>query len=44
VKNAYSAKKLIQSSELEIVEGMGHMLDEESYEKFKFRFIEFLNK
>jgi pimeloyl-ACP methyl ester carboxylesterase len=44
VKNAYSAKKLIQSSELEIVEGMGHMLDEESYEKFKFRFIYFLNK
>ena len=44
VKNAYSAKKLIQSSELEIVEGMGHMLDEESYEKFKFRFINFLNK
>ena len=44
VKNAYSAKKLIQSSELEIVEGMGHMLDEESYEKFKFRFIDFLNK
>ena len=44
VKNAYSAKKLIQSSELEIVEGMGHMLDEESYEKFKFRLIDFLNK
>ena len=44
VKNAYSAKKLIQSSKLEIVEGMGHMLDEESYEKFKFRFIDFLNK
>ncbi|MDA9633861.1 alpha/beta hydrolase [Pseudomonadota bacterium] len=44
VNNAYSAKKLIQSSELEIVEGMGHMLDEESYEKFKFRFIDFLNK
>ena len=44
VKNAYSAKKLIQSSELEIVEDMGHMLDEESYEKFKFRFINFLNK
>ena len=44
VKNAYSAKKLIQSSELEIVEGMGHMLDEESYEKFNFRLIDFLNK
>ena len=44
VKNAYFAKKLIQSSELEIVEGMGHMLDEESYEKFKSRFIDFLNK
>ena len=44
VKNAYSAKKLIQSSKLEIVEGMGHMLDEESYGKFKFRFVDFLNK
>ena len=44
VKNAYSAKKLIQSSELEIVEGMGHLLDAESYEKFKFRLIDFLNK
>ncbi len=44
VKNAYSAERLIQSSELEIVEGMGHMLDEESYEKFKFRLINFLNR
>ena len=44
VKNAYSAQKLIQSSKLEIVEGMGHLLDEESYEKFQFRLINFLNK
>ena len=44
VKNAYAAEKLIQSSELEIIEGMGHMLDEESYDKFKIRLIDFLNK
>ena len=44
VKNAYSAEKLIQSSELEIIEGMGHMLDEESYDKFKIALIDFLNK
>ena len=44
VKNAYSAKKLIQSSELEIVEGMGHLLDKESYEKFRLRLIDFLDK
>lgn len=43
VKNAYSAKKLIQSSELEIIEGMGHLLDKESYEKFRFRLIDFLD-
>ena len=30
VKNAYSAEKLIKSSKLQIVEGMGHLLDEES--------------
>ena len=44
VKNAYSAEKLIQSSELRIIEGMGHMLDEESYDKFKVTLIDFLNK
>ena len=44
VKNAYSANKLIQSSELEIIEGMGHLLDKESYEKFRFRLIDFLDK
>jgi pimeloyl-ACP methyl ester carboxylesterase len=44
VTNAYSANKLIQSSELEIVSGMGHMLDEESYAKFQNQFISFLNK
>ncbi len=43
VKNAYSAEKLIRSSELEIIEGMGHLLDKESYEKFRFRFIDFLD-
>ena len=44
VRNAYTANKLIQSSELEIVSGMGHMLDEESYAKFQNQFISFLNK
>ena len=44
VKNAYSAHKLIQSSQLEIVNDMGHLLDEESYAKFQNRFIEFLHK
>lgn len=44
VKNAYSAEKLIQSSELRIIEGMGHMLDEESYDKFQITLIDFLNK
>ena len=44
VKNAYSAKKLIQSSELEIIRGMGHLLDKESYEKFRLRLIDFLDK
>ena len=43
VKNAYSAKKLIQSSELEIIEGMGHLLDKESYGKFRIRLIDFLD-
>jgi pimeloyl-ACP methyl ester carboxylesterase len=44
VKNAYAANKLIKSSELEIVSGMGHLLDEESYSKFKNQFISFLSK
>ena len=44
VKNAYSAKKLIQSSKLEIIEGMGHLLDEESYVKFQDKLIAFLAK
>ena len=44
VKNAYSAHKLIQSSHLEVVENMGHLLDEESYAKFQNQFIEFLGK
>jgi len=44
VKNAYSAHKLIQSSRLEVVEDMGHLLDEESYAKFQNQFIEFLGK
>lgn len=44
VKNAYSAHKLIQSSYLEVVEDMGHLLDEESYAKFQNQFIEFLGK
>ena len=44
VRNAYTANKLIQSSELEIVSGMGHMLDEESYVKFQNQLISFLNR
>jgi len=44
VKNAYSAKKLIQSSKLEIIEDMGHLLDEESYAKFQDKLIAFLAK
>ena len=44
VKNAYSAKKLIQSSKLEIIEGRGHLLDEESYAKFQDKLIAFLAK
>ena len=44
VKNAYSAHKLIQSSQLEIINDMGHLLDEESYAKFQNLLIEFLHK
>jgi pimeloyl-ACP methyl ester carboxylesterase len=42
VSNAYSAHKLIQSSDLIIVNGMGHILDELSYLKFQDQLIEFL--
>jgi pimeloyl-ACP methyl ester carboxylesterase len=42
VSNAYSAHKLIQSSDLIIVNGMGHILDELSYSKFQDQLIEFL--
>jgi len=44
VKNAYSAHKLIKSSHLEIVNDMGHLLDEESYAKFQNQLITFLRK
>ena len=44
VKNAYSAHKLIQSSHLEIINEMGHLLDEESYAKFQNQLIEFLGE
>ena len=44
VKNAYSAHALISSSELKIVEGMGHLLDEESYGQFQSKLITFLQK
>jgi len=44
VKNAYSAHKLIKSSHLEIVNDMGHLLDEESYAKFQNQLITFLHK
>ena len=42
VKNAYSANKLIKSSKLEIIKGMGHLLDEEAYMKFQNQLITFL--
>ena len=42
VKNAYSANKLIKSSKLEIIKGMGHILDEEAYKKFQNQLITFL--
>lgn len=44
VKNAYSAHALISSSELKIVEGMGHLLDEESYGQFQSKLITFLQR
>jgi pimeloyl-ACP methyl ester carboxylesterase len=42
VKNAYSSHKLIKSSELVIVDGMGHLLDESSYQQFQPRLMQFL--
>ena len=43
VKNAYQANKLIGSSELIIVEGMGHLLDKKAFKKFQSQLIKFLN-
>ena len=43
VKNAYQAHKLIGSSELIIVEGMGHLLDKNAFKKFQSQLIKFLN-
>ena len=43
VKNAYQAHKLISSSELIIVEGMGHLLDKKAFKKFQSQLIKFLN-
>ena len=43
VKNAYQAHKLIGSSELIIVEGMGHLLDKKAFKKFQSQLIKFLN-
>ena len=43
VKNAYSSHKLIKSSELVIVNGMGHLLDESSYQQFQTRLMQFLD-
>ena len=34
--------KLIKSSKLEIIKGMGHLLDEEAYMKFQNQLITFL--
>ena len=42
VKNAYQAHKYIESSELVIVEGMGHLLDKKAFEKFQTQLIKFL--
>lgn len=44
VKNAVAANKLIKSSELQIIDGMGHLLDEESYAKFQKSFMAFLRE
>ena len=44
VKNAISAHELITSSELQIIDGMGHLLDEEAYAKFQKSFMVFLRE
>ena len=44
VKNALSAHELIKSSELQIIDGMGHLLDEEAYVKFQKSFMVFLRE
>ena len=44
VKNAVAANKLIKSSELQIIDGMGHLLDEEAYAKFQKSFMVFLRE
>ena len=44
VKNAVAANKLIKSSELQIIDGMGHLLDEEAYAKFQKSFMAFLRE
>ena len=44
VKNAISAHELITTSELQIIDGMGHLLDEEAYAKFQKSFMVFLRE
>ena len=44
VKNAITAHELIKSSELQVIDGMGHLLDEEVYAKFQKRFMVFLRE
>lgn len=44
VKNAISAHELIKSSELQVIDGMGHLLDEEVYAKFQKSFMVFLRE
>ncbi len=43
VRNAYAAQKIITSSDLIIVKGMGHLLDERAYKEFQPKLIKFLN-
>lgn len=44
VKNAITAHELIKSSELQVIDGMGHLLDEEVYAKFQKSFMVFLRE
>ena len=44
LKNAISAHELIKSSELQVIDGMGHLLDEEVYTKFQKSFMVFLRE